>query len=224
MSIKEWPEQERPRERLLKFGAQSLSDSELLAIFLRTGIKGCSAVDLARTVLKNLGGVNGLLHANQKTFCQTHGMGPAKYAQLQAVLELANRYIGEDIKKKDIMDSPEKTRYFLNTRLRQEKNEVFAVLFLDNRHQVITYESLFNGSIDGASVYPRVVAQRALELNAAALILAHNHPSGINEPSQADKTLTKKLKITLAELDIRVLDHFIIGHGEAYSFAEHGLI
>ena len=224
MSIKEWPVNERPRERLLKYGAEQLSDAELLAIFLRTGIKGKSAVDLARDVLKQLGGVNGLLKADQSEFCHIGGMGPAKFAQLKAVLELAGRYVVEDLEKGSVMDSPEKTRFYLSTRLRGEKNEVFAVLFLDNRHRVIRYEPLFFGSIDGASVYPRVVAQRSLELNAAALILAHNHPSGINEPSLADKQITERLKSTLAILDIRVLDHIIIGDGEAYSFAEHGLV
>ncbi len=224
MSIKEWPAHERPRERLLKLGAKHLSDAELLAIFLRTGIKGRSAVELAREVLDSLGGVNGLLKADQKAFCQINGLGPAKFAQLSAVLELAGRYVIEDLKKGDVMDSPEKTRYYLSTKLRHEKQEVFAVLFLDNRHRVIQYEALFYGSIDGASVYPRIVAQRSLELNAAALILAHNHPSGINEPSHADKHITERLKTTLASLDIRVLDHVIVGDGEAYSFAEHGLI
>ena len=194
MSITEWPEEERPREKLLKRGANALSDGELLAIFLRTGVAGKSAVDLARDLLAELGGLKGLLSANEKCFCAVKGLGRAKYAQLQAVLEMSRRYLGEEIKDRDLLTSPEATRAYLKAQLHHHAREIFACLFLDNRHRVIRYEELFQGTIDGASVHPREVVRRALEVNAAAVIFAHNHPSGVTEPSQADLRITQRLK------------------------------
>jgi len=224
MSITEWPEDERPREKLLKRGANALSDAELLAIFLRTGVAGKSAVDLARDLLAELGGLKGLFSANEKSFCAVKGLGKAKYAQLQAVLEMSRRYLGEEIKGRDLLTSPEATRAYLKTQLHHHAREVFACLFLDNRHRVIRYEELFQGTIDGASVHPREVVRRALEVNAAAVIFAHNHPSGVTEPSQADLRITQRLKDALALVDVRVLDHLIIGEGDAASLAEQGLL
>jgi len=224
MSITEWPEDERPREKLLKRGANALSDAELLAIFLRTGVAGKSAVDLARDLLAELGGLKGLFSANEKSFCAVKGLGRAKYAQLQAVLEMSRRYLGEEIKDRDLLTSPEATRAYLKTQLHHHAREIFACLFLDNRHRVIRYEELFQGTIDGASVHPREVVRRALEVNAAAVIFAHNHPSGVTEPSQADLRITQRLKDALALVDVRVLDHLIIGEGDAASLAEQGLL
>ena len=223
MSIKDWPADERPREKLLAKGSGALTDAELLAIFLRTGITGKTAVDLARELLDQFGSLQALLNADQTQFCQGKGLGSAKYAQLQAVLEMARRHFVEILQRGDALTSPEATRAYLSAQLRGYSYEVFACLFLDNQHRIIQLEELFRGTIDGASVYPREVAKRALFHNAAAVIFAHNHPSGINEPSQADKSITDKLKQALTLFDIRVLDHFIIGDGEPYSFAENGL-
>jgi DNA repair protein RadC len=224
MSIKDWPADERPREKLLLRGANSLTDAELLAIFLRTGTQGKSAVDLSRDLLSEFGSLQALLSAEQARFCQSHGLGQAKYAQLQAVLEMARRHFQEILQRGNALTSPEITRAYLSAQLRGLSYEVFACLFLDNQHRVMVWEELFRGTIDGASVYPREVAKRALFHNAAAVIFAHNHPSGINEPSQADRHITDKLKQALGLFDIRVLDHFIVGDGAPYSFAEHGLI
>ncbi len=224
MSIKDWPADERPREKLLQRGANALTDAELLAIFLRTGTQGKSAVDMARDLLMEFGSLRALLNADQERFCQSHGLGLAKYAQLQAVLEMARRHFAEVLQRGNALTSPDITRAYLSAQLRGHNYEVFACLFLDNQHRVIVWEELFRGTIDGTSVYPREVAKRALFHHAAAVIFAHNHPSGINEPSQADRQITDKLKQALALFDIRVLDHFIVGDGEPYSFAEHGLI
>jgi DNA repair protein RadC len=224
MSIKDWPADERPREKLLAKGSESLTDAELLAIFLRTGIAGKTAIDLARQLLDEFGSLQALLSADQTQFCQGKGLGNAKYAQLQAVLEMAKRHFVEIMQRGNALTSPEATRAYLSAQLRAYSYEVFACLFLDNQHRVIQFEELFRGTIDGASVYPREVAKRALFHNAAAVIFAHNHPSGVNEPSQADKHITDKLKQALVLFDIRVLDHFIIGDGQPYSFAEHGLL
>ena len=224
MTIMDWPADERPREKLLAKGPEVLTDAELLAIFLRIGITGKTAVDLARELLDEFGSLQALLNADQAQFCQGKGLGSAKYAQLQAVLEMAKRHFEEILQRGDALTSPEATRAYLSAQLRGYSYEVFACLFLDNQHRVIQLEELFRGTIDGASVYPREVAKRALFHNAAAVIFAHNHPSGINEPSQADKNITDKLKQALILFDIRVLDHFIIGDGLPYSFAEHGLL
>ena len=224
MSIRDWPDQERPREKLLARGATALSDAELLAIFLRTGVKGHSAVDLARNLMHEYGSLRKLFDADQETFCQTLGLGMAKYVQLKAVLEMAQRYLEESLQHGDALASVADTRRYLIAKLRHQPHEVFACLFLDNRHRVLSFESLFYGTIDGASVYPRVVVQRALANNAAAVILTHNHPSGVAEPSQADQHITQRLQEALDLIDVRVLDHFIIGDGEPVSFAERGLL
>jgi len=223
MSITDWPLTERPREKLLANGSQSLTDAELLAIFLRTGIRGKSAVDLSNDLLEGFSGLRQLLKADQQTFCRHHGLGTAKYAQLQAVLEMARRYLNEGLKRGDSLTSPQETRQFLSSKLRDYAHEVFAVLFLDQRHRVICFEEMFRGTIDGASVYPREVVKKALEYNAAAVIFAHNHPSGVAEPSQSDERITQRLKEALGLVDIRVLDHFVVGD-DVISFAERGLL
>ena len=223
MAITDWPAEQRPREKLLAQGAESLSDAELLAIFLRTGIKGKSAVDLAQELLNEYQGLRYLLDASQQRFCQSKGMGPAKYAQLQAVIEMSKRFLGEKLQRGEAITNPTLIREYLLSRLRDYPYEVFACLFLDNRHRVIQYEELFKGTIDGASVYPREVLRRAIHHNAAALILSHNHPSGITEPSQADIRITQKLKQALSLIDVRVLDHFIVGD-DVSSFVEQGLL
>ena len=224
MPIKDWPIDERPREKLLLRGAAALSDAELLAIFLRTGIAGKTAVDLARELLMEHDGLRSLLTANQQQFCKSKGLGQAKFAQLQAVLEMAKRYLQENLQRGDALTNPDDTRCFLQARLRDYPHEVFATLFLDNQHRVIEFEELFSGTIDGASVHPREVVRRALHHNAAALILAHNHPSGVAEPSLADQQITRRLKDALSLVDVRLLDHFIIGDGQPTSLAERGML
>jgi DNA repair protein RadC len=224
MKIADWPASERPREKLLTRGAASLSDAELLAIFLRTGIPGKSALDLARELLVQFNSLRVLIDSSQTELCKLGGLGPAKYVQLKAALELGRRYLEETLKREPPLKSPEMTRHFLMSRLRAYPYEVFACLFLDNRHRIITFEELFTGTIDGASVHPREVVRRCLFHNAAAVIFAHNHPSGVSEPSQADKHITRRLADALGLIDIRVLDHFVIGDGESVSFAERGLL
>ena len=224
MAITDWPEAERPREKLLHQGPAALSDAELLAIFLRTGVKGLTAVDLARRLLVEHGSLRGLLALERNTFCNSFGLGEAKYVQLQATLEMARRHLEENLVRDNALTSPDTTRRYLATRLRDRHREIFACLFLDNRHRVVAYEELFQGTIDGASVHPREVVKRALALNAAACILAHNHPSGVAEPSRADQQITRRLVDALALVDIRVLDHLIVGDGEITSLAERGLL
>lgn len=222
MSIRNWPVSERPREKLLEQGPAALSDAELLAIFLRTGVAGRSAVDLARQLLSEFGSLRALLEADLPSFSAHPGLGPAKYAQLQAVLEMARRHLAERLRRESALESPQAVRDYLKAQLRHEPHEVFGCLFLDARHRVLAYEALFRGTIDGASVYPRQLVKRALAHNAAALILTHNHPSGVAEPSQADRVLTERIKEAMALVDVRVLDHFIIGDGEPLSMAERG--
>ena len=224
MKITDWPVDERPREKLLKLGSEALSDAELLAIFLRTGIKGCSAVDLARNLLANFGSLRALLGASQSEFCQVKGLGQAKFVQLQANIEMSKRYLAEKMHKPDALNSVEQTQAFLLSKLRDQKQEVFAMLLLDSQHRLIKYRQMFYGTIDSASVYPRVLVKQALDDNAAAIILAHNHPSGVAEPSQADQHITRRIIDAMALVDIRVLDHFVIGDGVAVSFAQRGLI
>ena len=224
MTIANWPESERPREKLLTRGPASLSDAELLAIFLRTGIQGKSAVDLARDLLLQFSNLRTLIDSSQSELCAIRGLGTSKYVHLKAALELGRRYLEQTLKRDNPLNSPEMTRHFLMSRLRAYPYEVFACLFLDNRHRVIAFEELFTGTIDGASVHPREVVRRSLAHNAAAVIFAHNHPSGIAEPSQADKHITRRLSDALGLIDIRVLDHFVIGDGESVSFAERGLL
>ncbi|MBK8181636.1 MAG: DNA repair protein RadC [Candidatus Competibacteraceae bacterium] len=224
MSIRDWPDDERPREKMLQRGAVALSDAELLAIFLRVGVRGRSAVDLARDLLKQHGGLRILLELDQTGFCATPGLGPAKYVQLQAVLELARRYLEQTLQRGDAIQSVGDTRRYLMAKMRHHPHEVFAVLFLDNKHRVIQYEELFFGTIDSSSVHPRQVVKRALYHNAAAAIIAHNHPSGVAEPSQADELITVRLQEALALVDIRLLDHIVIGDGQVVSLAERGVL
>ncbi len=224
MAITDWPAEERPREKLLQRGAEALSDAELLAIFLRTGVVGKTAVDLARDLLQEHGSLRNLMAADCAQFCASHGLGQAKYVQLQAVLEMGRRHLHETLKRGDVLTSPQQTRSYLSARLRGYPYEVFACLFLDNQHRVIEYEELFQGTIDGASVHPREVVRRVISHNAAAVILAHNHPSGVAEPSSSDTQITQRLKDALALVDVRVIDHIIVGDGEMTSLAESGLL
>lgn len=224
MAITDWPEGDRPREKLLDRGAQALSDSELLAIFLRTGVPGKSAVDLARELLIGFNGLVGLMGADERRFCEGKGLGRAKYAQLMAALELSRRYLQTRLAEADVLSSPEATRDYLKLRLYSLPYESFVCLFLDNRHRVIRIEELFRGTIDGASVHPREVVRKVIETNAAAVIFAHNHPSGVAEPSQADLRITQRLQEALALIEVRVLDHLIVGEGRGTSLAERGLM
>ncbi|WP_017431132.1 RadC family protein [Vreelandella jeotgali] len=222
MGINHWPEGEQPREKLLDLGAEALSDAELLAIFLRTGVSGYSAVDLARHLLSAFGGLRPLLEADQQHFCAENGLGAAKYAQLQATLELSRRHLASQLARGNALTSPALVRHYLTSRMRHLGHEEFAALFLDTQHRILRFESLFRGTLNSASVYPREVAKRTLELNAGAVILAHNHPSGVSEPSDADRRITRKLQDALELLDVRVLDHFVVGDGEVTSFVERG--
>jgi DNA repair protein RadC len=224
MSMTDWPEAERPREKLMTHGPEALSDAELLAIFLRTGTPGQTAVELARELLGNFGNLRRLFQANRHQLCATRGLGPAKFAQLQAVLELARRHLGEHLQRGDPLLNPGATRRYLVTTLGDLPHEVFCCLFLDTRHRLICFEELFRGTIDSATVHPREVVRRALHHNAAAVILAHNHPSGVSDPSNADRRITQRLKQTLQLVDVRVLDHLVVGDRTIMSFAEHGLL
>ena len=222
MSIRDWPAAERPREKLLEQGSASLSDAELLAIFLRTGVTGKSAVDLARHLLAEFGSLRALLEADLGSFSRPLGLGPAKFSQLQAVLEMGRRHLAERLRRDSALESPQAVRDYLKSLLRHEHHEVFGCLFMDSKHRMLAFEVLFRGSIDSASVYPRQVVKRALAHNAAAVIFCHNHPSGVPEPSEADKTLTQRLTEALDLIEVRVLDHFIVGDGEPLSMVEHG--
>ena len=224
MAIKDWPADERPREKLLNKGAAALSDAELLAIFLRTGVTGKSAVEMARDLLTDFDGLRALLESDKTSFCAQHGLGEAKYAQLQAVLEMSRRHLEATLTRGDAFTDAENTRRYVQQRLRHYQHEVFACLFLDSKHRLIVFEELFTGTIDAASVYPREVVKRALANNAAAVILAHNHPSGVATASRADIAITAKLKAALDLVDIRVLDHIIVGDGETVSLAETGQV
>lgn len=222
MSIRDWPAAERPREKLLEQGSASLSDAELLAIFLRTGVTGKSAVDLARHLLAEFGSLRALLEADLGSFSRQLGLGPAKFSQLQAVLEMGRRHLAERLRRDSALESPQAVRDYLKSLLRHEHHEVFGCLFMDSKHRMLAFEVLFRGSIDSASVYPPQVVKRALAHNAAAVIFCHNHPSGVPEPSEADKTLTQRLTEALDLIEVRVLDHFIVGDGEPLSMVEHG--
>lgn len=224
MAISEWPKHERPREKLLQRGPAALSDAELLAIFIRSGVPGKTAVDVARDLLARFGGLRELLAAGVEDLCQEPGLGEAKYVQLQASLEMGRRFLAEKLKREVTLGSTRDTKDFLQAQLRDRKHEVFCVLFLDNRHRVLAFEELFQGTLNGTAVYPREVVKRALKHNAAAVILVHNHPSGVAEPSRADELLTTRLKEALNVVDIRLLDHLVIGDGEMASFSERGLI
>jgi DNA repair protein RadC len=224
MAITDWPLQERPRERLLALGAASLADAELLAILIRTGIKGKSAVDVARQLLGRFGSVSALLEAGPDNVAQTPGLGSAKLAQLKAALELARRALKEELSTRDALSSPRAVRDYLRLALSGREQEVFMVMLLDAQHRVIASEELFRGTLTQTSVYPREVVKCALKHNAAAVIFAHNHPSGVAEPSHADEILTRSLKSALALVDIQVLDHFIVAGTRTMSFAERGLL
>ena len=222
MAINHWPKKERPREKLMEQGAQSLSDSELLAIFIRTGTPGCSAVDLGRNLLQQFGGLRELLNTNHKTLCKFPGLGPAKFALFQAALELGRRYYEEKLYRGNALSNPEQVANHLIHQLRDREREIFAVLLLDNRHRVIRYEELFYGTLNGASVHPRELVKKVLSHNAAAVIIAHNHPSGVAEPSHSDLAITEKIKKALALIDVKLLDHLVIGDGEFVSLSERG--
>jgi DNA repair protein RadC len=225
MSITDWPADERPRERLLARGAAALSDAELLAIFLRVGMKGKSAVDLARELIGHFDSLNRLFSATQDELSAIPGMGPAKYVQLQAVLEMSRRALVEGMKQNDAMSTPGAVRDYLRLHLAGLGHEVFFALWLDAQNRLIAAEELFRGTLTQTSVYPREVVKKALQHNAAAVVLAHNHPSGVSEPSSADEFLTRELKQALALVDVRVLDHFIVaGQSPPLSFAERGLL
>ena len=224
MAITDWPEGERPREKLLSQGPQVLSDAELLAIFLRVGVAGKSAVDLARDLLRDFGSLNGIFNASRESLTRVNGMGDSKYAQIQAIFEMARRALGEQMKQRDALNSPQQVRDYLCLKLGGLAREVFMVLFLDAQNRVIAQEELFAGTLSQTSVYPREVVKRALHHNAAAVILAHNHPSGVAEPSRADELLTKALKEALTMVDVRILDHFVVAGNVALSFAERGMI
>lgn len=224
MAITDWPLDDRPREKLLAKGPQSLSDAELVAIFLRTGTKGKTAVELARDQLTRFGSLSALAGAGNESFCAEPGLGPAKYAQLQAALEIARRTLREKLDAGAALSTPGAVRDYLRLMLHGRPHEVFVVVFLDAQHRVTACEELFRGTLTQTSVYPREVVKRALHYNAAAVIFAHNHPSGVAEPSRADEALTVALKQALAMVDVRVLDHFVVAGDGALSFAERGLM
>ncbi len=222
MSITDWHEHDRPREKLLTFGAQHLSDAELLAIFLRVGVKGHSAVELAQILLDHFGNLHTLLNANQEEFCQIKGLGQAKYVQFKALLELSNRYFESELSKGPSFSDPEKVARYLAHSLAFKNRESFMVLLLDQQHQLIHTETLFTGTLNQSQVHVREVIKSALEHHAAAVILAHNHPSGNPTPSQSDIELTKTLSHALQMVEIRTLDHIIIGdNGRWHSLAQH---
>jgi DNA repair protein RadC len=219
-----WPSQDRPREKLLRLGANSLTDAELLAIFLRTGIPGTNVIELAQQILQHFGSLKQLFAADLTNFCQLKGLGQAKYVQLQACIEMNQRYLSEKLKQNTVMENPQHVKSYVQSQLLNYQNEVFAVLFLDNQHRVIAFEELFFGTINASSVHPRVVVQRALSLNAAAAIIAHNHPSGVAEASIADIDITLTLKNALGLIDVRLLDHLIVASHQVISLAEQGQI
>lgn len=224
MAIRDWPEHERPREKLLSQGADRLTDAELLAVLFGSGCRGKSAVDLAGELIRHFGSLRGLMSADRRRCSATPGLGGRRYGMLQAALELSRRHYQQEVAAQPLLDSPAATRVFLVARLRDLPYEVFCALFLDNRHRLIACDELFRGTIDGASVHPREVVRQALSRNAAAVILAHNHPSGIAEPSQADELITLRLKDALGLVDIRVLDHLIVGDNRCVSLAERGVL
>lgn len=236
MKISQWPKAERPREKLIERGPHTLSDAELLAVLIGSGRKGHSALDLARGLIADFGSLRQLLSADRSRWLRgpaegerprhsCHpGIGPARYATMQAALELSRRHYSDVLRARPALNAPEATRKFLLAQLRDRPYEVFCCLYLDNRHRLIAFEELFRGTLNGASVYPREVLRQTLFHNAAAVILAHNHPSGVLEPSQPDESITTRLRDALALVDVRVLDHFIVGDGNCFSFAEHGLL
>ena len=224
MTIKTWPQDERPREKLLRAGAAGLSDAELLAVLLRTGVRGCDAVTLARQLLATGNGLRGLLEASHAHFGRLPGCGDAAFATFQAALELGRRYIYSTLERDGPLENPHAASHYLVSRMKAYQREVFACLYLDTRHRVIALRELFFGSIDSATVHPREVVKSCLELNCAAIILAHNHPSGVAEPSAADSAITRRIVEATALVDVRVLDHLVVGEREAVSMAALGLL
>jgi DNA repair protein RadC len=224
MTIKDWPPSERPRERLLAHGPQALSDAELLAVLLGTGFAGVSVLELARRALARFGSLGALLAAPRAAFEEVPGLGAASFARMQAVVELTKRMLREDAARGAILDAPGKVRDYLRLALGRAGHEVFAVLFLDARHRLIACDEMFRGTLTQTSVYPREVVKQALRHNCAAVILAHNHPSGVAEPSRADEALTRALQAALSLVDVRVLDHIVVGGASSTSFAERGLL
>jgi DNA repair protein RadC len=224
MAIRDWPEDDRPREKLIAKGAAQLSDAELLAIFLRVGMKGKSAVLLAQDLLRHFGSLSALVAATEAEFIKVPGLGRAKYVQFKAAFELARRALGEKLAAGVALSSPGTVRDYLRLQFHGLQHEVFVVVFLDAQHRVVASEEMFRGTLTQTSVYPREIVKKALQINAAAVILAHNHPSGVAEPSSADEALTRALREALALVDVRVLDHFVVGAAGAVSFAERGLL
>lgn len=222
MAIKDWPERQRPRERLLRHGASVLSDAELLALFLRVGVKGRSAVELGRDLILHFGSLQAVCHAGQQAFCALPGMGPVKFAQLKAAIELATRAAAEQLDAGTLLGSPDAVRRYLCLGMGRQQHESFAVLFLDVKNRLLACEEMFRGTLTHTSVYPREVVKAALARNAASVLLAHNHPSGSPEPSEADLVLTRALVQALSLVDVRVLDHFVVAGARVHSFAEHG--
>jgi DNA repair protein RadC len=225
MRMSDWPVSERPREKLLSAGVQSLSDAELLGVLLgSSGVRGLNVVDMSRQLIARHRSLRELLNTERSCLLQWRGLGSTGYCRLQAALELARRYYAEAMRAGPLLDSPGATHRFLIAQLRDQPHELFCCLHLDNRHRLIAFDELFRGTIDGASVHPREVVKQALTRNAAAVILAHNHPSGVAEPSQADELITRRLREALALVDIRVLDHCIVADNGCLSFAERGLL
>jgi len=224
VAITDWPASERPREKLIEMGADALSDAELLAIFLRVGVVGKSAVDLARDLLSQFGSLNGIFAAAERELSQVHGIGTSKYVQLQAIFEMSRRALNEQLQARDVFQSPQQVRNYLVLKLGALTREVFMVLFLDAQNRLHAAEELFNGTLTQTSVYPREVVKRAIHHNAASVIFAHNHPSGVAQQSAADELITQQLKQALALIDVRVLDHFIVAGNQTLSFAERGLL
>ncbi len=224
MAIKDWPRGDRPQDKFTRHGAAALSDAELLAMLIRTGVRGQSALSIARRLLTHFGGLRALLRAERTEFPPCCGLGPARFAQLKAVVELGRRQLRETMSRGSPLENPRATRDYLRATLRDLPHELFCCLLLDNRHRVISFAELFRGTIDGASVHSREVVKHALQANAAAVILAHNHPSGVAEPSRADELITRRLRDALSLVDIRLLDHFVVGETCCVSLAERGLI
>lgn len=224
MAITDWPVAERPREKLIELGAQALSDAELLAIFLRVGVVGKSAVDLARDLLTQFGSLNGIFAATEPALSQVHGIGSSKYVQLQAIFEMSRRALNEQLQQRDVLASPQAVREYLVLKLGAYTKEVFLVLFLDTQNRLLATEEMFSGSLTETSVYPREIVKRVLHHNAGAVIFAHNHPTGNVKQSQADELLTKQLQQALALIDVKVLDHFIVAGNQTLSFSQKGLL
>jgi DNA repair protein RadC len=224
MAITDWPVAERPREKLIELGAQALSDAELLAIFLRVGVVGKSAVDLARDLLTQFGSLNGIFAATEHALSQVHGIGSSKYVQLQAIFEMSRRALNEQLQQGDVLASPQAVREYLVLKLGAYTKEVFLVLFLDTQNRLLATEEMFSGSLTETSVYPREIVKRVLHHNAGAVIFAHNHPTGNIKQSQADELLTKQLQQALALIDVKVLDHFIVAGNQTLSFSQKGLL